>query len=24
VDAFLCRWLVPASWQYVMLGVAIK
>jgi len=24
LDAFLCRWLVPASWQYVMLGVAIK
>jgi len=24
VDAFLCRWLVPASWQYVMLGVAIR
>jgi 2-polyprenyl-3-methyl-5-hydroxy-6-metoxy-1,4-benzoquinol methylase len=24
VDAFLCRWLVPASWQYVMMGVAIK
>jgi SAM-dependent methyltransferase len=24
VDAFLCRWLVPASWQYAMMGVAIK
>jgi SAM-dependent methyltransferase len=24
VDAFLCRWLVPAAWQYMMMGVAIK
>jgi hypothetical protein len=24
VDAFLCRWLVPSSWQYVSMGVAIK
>jgi SAM-dependent methyltransferase len=24
LDAFLCRWLVPASWQYVLMGVAIK
>jgi SAM-dependent methyltransferase len=24
VDAFLCRWIVPAAWQYVMMGVAIK
>ena len=24
LDGFLCRWLVPASWQYVLMGVAIK
>jgi hypothetical protein len=24
LDGFLCRWLVPASWQYVVMGVAIK
>jgi hypothetical protein len=24
VDGLLCRWLVPASWQYVLIGVAIK
>ena len=24
VDAFLCRWVVPSSWQYVIAGVAIK
>jgi methyltransferase family protein len=24
VDAFFCRWLVPASWQYVIHGVAVK
>jgi hypothetical protein len=24
LDAFLCRWLVPGSWQYAMMGVAIK
>jgi SAM-dependent methyltransferase len=24
VDRFLCRWLVPASWQYVLMGTAIK
>jgi hypothetical protein len=24
VDAFLCRWLVPSAWQYVLIGVAIK
>lgn len=24
LDGLLCRWLVPASWQYVLMGVAIK
>jgi SAM-dependent methyltransferase len=24
LDDFLCRWLVPASWQYVLMGTAIK
>jgi hypothetical protein len=24
LDAFLCRWMVPASWQYVLMGTAIK
>jgi hypothetical protein len=24
LDGFLCRWVVPASWQYVLMGVAIK
>jgi hypothetical protein len=24
VDTFLCRWLVPSTWQYVMIGVATK
>lgn len=24
LDRFLCRWLVPASWQYVLMGTAIK
>jgi hypothetical protein len=24
LDEFFCRWVVPASWQYVLMGVAIK
>jgi hypothetical protein len=24
LDEFVCRWLVPASWQYVLMGTAIK
>lgn len=24
IDRFLCRWLVPSAWQYVMVGVATK
>lgn len=24
VDSFLCRWVVPSTWQYVVIGVAVK
>jgi hypothetical protein len=24
LDGFLCRWVVPAAWQHVMVGIAVK